>query len=349
MKDIIIAFPQYKGEAHDSMSIYYSTVREELVSLGWNVLGAIPQNYEEILKNYPGKYSFFSRLVFCLVRTTRSWMLEYWVFLFFISLNRAGAPLLAISQEYAPVFYKNRSIVVVHDMIQQNYPRSTLVGMLYKHIIPWSLRKCAAAVSVSKTTQSILLDCGVASSVVYNYIDIGEQEKNHHQLKVKKFPSSVLWVGTAARHKSLETLLLAAAQIPELTFNVILPGRDVSLISSPSSNVNLRSDLSSNALRDLYLSSDIFISTSLDEGYGRPAMEARVLGCRLILSDLPIYKELHGGAASFFEPGDSNELIAALKVSMKDNVNVVNADLSSLTATKDELAKEVSNLAIKIL
>lgn len=352
MKDILVSFPQYRAGGHDSMSIYHSSIKEELASLGWNVLEAIPQNYENILSEYSSRFTFIRRLAFSFVRTTRSWVLEYWLFLFCISAYRLKAPLIAISQEYVPVFYKNRSIVIVHDMIQQIFPRSTLARLFYTHLIPWALKKCAAVVSVSKTTQTLLMNYGITSSVVYNHIDIDEHHTQHTD-NITKVPSTVLWVGTAAKHKSLETLLNAAIEIPTMTFNIVLPERDAHLTPTPSSNVNLCSDLSNRKLRELYLRSEVFVSTSLDEGYGRPAMEARILGCKLILSDLPIYKELHGNFASFFPPKDSSKLISALTDCMNNNNNnnnnVDKSDLSSRTATKDELAKEISNLALKTI
>jgi glycosyltransferase involved in cell wall biosynthesis len=39
--------------------------------------------------------------------------------------------------------------------------------------------------------------------------------------------------------------------------------------------------------------SSIFMSTSLNEGFGMPAAEARSLGVNLILSDIPVYREIH--------------------------------------------------------
>ena len=349
MKEILIAFPQHRGSGHDSMSIYHSNVKEELVNLGWNVLEVIPQNYETILNRLLPSLSSIIRHAFPVARATRSWILEYWLFLFFLKLNKSSPPLVAISQEYAPIFNKKKSIVIVHDMIQQNFPRSMQAKIFYKNIIPWALRKCSGIISVSKTTQSILMQYKISSNVVYNSIDLATQEKTQNSKNESKSISTVLWVGTAAKHKSLDTLLLAAAQTPELTFNVILPERDSSLIPKPSSNVYFHSNISNHTLRDLYLNTDIFVSTSLDEGYGRPAMEARILGCRLILSDLSIYRELHAGAAIFFPPGDSKMLAAALKTSIKNDTNEFQYSLHGLIAEKDELAKELSKLALKIL
>jgi glycosyltransferase involved in cell wall biosynthesis len=38
----------------------------------------------------------------------------------------------------------------------------------------------------------------------------------------------------------------------------------------------------------------IFMSVSHDEGFGMPAAEARSLGVKLVLADIPIYREIHG-------------------------------------------------------
>jgi glycosyltransferase involved in cell wall biosynthesis len=56
------------------------------------------------------------------------------------------------------------------------------------------------------------------------------------------------------------------------------------------------------ALALFYANSKAFISTSLDEGFNLPAMEAREFFCiPLILSNIPVHRELHSHVAYFFD------------------------------------------------
>ena len=61
------------------------------------------------------------------------------------------------------------------------------------------------------------------------------------------------------------------------------------------------------ALKALYLSSTSYISFSLSEGFDLPAMEAFSLGAPLILSDIPVHRELHQKSALFYQTADELE------------------------------------------
>jgi hypothetical protein len=56
------------------------------------------------------------------------------------------------------------------------------------------------------------------------------------------------------------------------------------------------------ALTVFYANSKAFVSTSLDEGFNLPAMEAReFFWLPLILSNIPVHRELHSDVAYFFD------------------------------------------------
>ena len=61
------------------------------------------------------------------------------------------------------------------------------------------------------------------------------------------------------------------------------------------------------ALKALYLQSTSYISFSLSEGFDLPAMEAFSLGVPLILSDIPVHRELHERSALFYQTPDELE------------------------------------------
>jgi glycosyltransferase involved in cell wall biosynthesis len=56
----------------------------------------------------------------------------------------------------------------------------------------------------------------------------------------------------------------------------------------------------------------IFVSMSRFEPFGLAVLEAAQAGCPLILSDIPTFVELWGGAAEFVEPNDDEALAAAI-------------------------------------
>ncbi len=56
----------------------------------------------------------------------------------------------------------------------------------------------------------------------------------------------------------------------------------------------------------LYRHCEGFILPSLYEGFGIPPLEALACGCRtLLLSDIPVFREVYGNVANFCDPYDS--------------------------------------------
>lgn len=62
----------------------------------------------------------------------------------------------------------------------------------------------------------------------------------------------------------------------------------------------------------------VFVSPSLYEPFGLAVLEAAQAGCPLVLSDIPTFRELWGGAALFTPPGDDVALADALQSLMQD-------------------------------
>ena len=62
----------------------------------------------------------------------------------------------------------------------------------------------------------------------------------------------------------------------------------------------------------------VFVSPSLYEPFGLAVLEAAQAACPLVLSDIPTFRELWGGAAVFTPPGDEAALADALQHLMLD-------------------------------
>ena len=62
----------------------------------------------------------------------------------------------------------------------------------------------------------------------------------------------------------------------------------------------------------LYKFADLFVFPSLLEGFGLPPLEAVSLGCPVILSDIPILREIFGEAGFYFNPHSEEDLAKAI-------------------------------------
>lgn len=70
--------------------------------------------------------------------------------------------------------------------------------------------------------------------------------------------------------------------------------------------------VSDSRLRQLYTDAACFVFPSLAEGFGFPLLEAQVTGTRLICSDIPVFREIAGEHASYFNPRDPSAVAAAV-------------------------------------
>lgn len=71
--------------------------------------------------------------------------------------------------------------------------------------------------------------------------------------------------------------------------------------------------MSEAALISIIRNSEVLIQPSRYEGFGIPPLEAMYLGTPVIVSDIPVFKELYFGfPVKFFKDGDSDELCSIM-------------------------------------
>jgi glycosyltransferase involved in cell wall biosynthesis len=130
----------------------------------------------------------------------------------------------------------------------------------------------------------------------------------------------VLFVGELESRKGIDTLLDAAAMLPErlrvdtvvaiagrLSERPDLHGRPVPP-PPPTVRVELLGHVSDERLRSLYAGAAAFIFPSRYEGFGLPVLEAMACGTPVIASDAASIPEAGGDAALYFPVGDAPAL-----------------------------------------
>jgi alpha-1,3-rhamnosyl/mannosyltransferase len=77
-----------------------------------------------------------------------------------------------------------------------------------------------------------------------------------------------------------------------------------------------------------YSAARAFISVALYEGFGLPIVEAMACGTAVVASDIEVFREVAGDAATFVNPTDEKEIAAALQRAASDD------DLVQIMQTK---------------
>ncbi len=335
---ILVFFPQFSGaNSKSSMAIYARQIQDGLAAQGRSTILVTPESYLHILG-----YSAQNRLKvnqFKIARKLGGWLGEYILLQLFMWYKRDARMKVFISQEYAPSLPLVSSVVIVHDLIQLEYPRSRAAKLYYRFLVKWPLKR-TYNISISKTIKGVLQRYDIQSDVIYNIFE-GASNDNANELQEKVI--DVLWVGTNASHKVPELFLTAARYLDRFSFTAIVPPDQVAFFKQRTGdNVDVLSGVSDLQMLNLFASTKVFLSTSLTEGYGRPAMEARLAGARLLLSSIDVYHELHGCAAEYFDPDNSQVMIEKLLEMIQSGVFVAPVENHKFPiSSSKELAEKI--------
>jgi glycosyltransferase involved in cell wall biosynthesis len=119
-----------------------------------------------------------------------------------------------------------------------------------------------------------------------------------------------LYVGNAYPHKNVEVLLHAAAKAG---VRVVFVGKEDFFYKRLGIHPKTVTDAE---LFELYKNATALVFPSLMEGFGLPALEALSNNCPVIVSDIPVFHELLGNAAIYFNPRSVDDLVKCLKSAM---------------------------------
>ena len=161
-----------------------------------------------------------------------------------------------------------------------------------------------------------------------------------------------LTVAGPTKHKNLQIILEAAKNRKNDLFLVVgkRPEKRVFLKTAASmeqqidqlENVRFAGYLEDNELLTLMQHARALIFPSLYEGFGLPALEAIYCNKPILLSDIPVFRELYGDVATFFNPHNASDLLNKI-----DNVKAIDPysrEKILQTYTWDNCVKKIIDL-----
>jgi glycosyltransferase involved in cell wall biosynthesis len=215
---------------------------------------------------------------------------------------------------------------------------TTLSKTVYRLVLDESVRKCDHIITDSESVRHEILSLypGLAVSVVYNGVDISFFQaasfpdlfsvRDRHNL-----PNDfVLSVGHFERRKNYLNLVTAIAQLREKRRAVylVIVGNDSGELAAVkkliyslgvSTNVAILNGLSDFELSCIYRLCKLFVFPSSYEGFGIPILEAMAAGCPMVLSDIPVFKELTQGQGVYFEYHNPESIASAIEEVLESN------------------------------
>lgn len=254
-------------------------------------------------------------------------------------LNRIGAKLVfSPMQTMGTLFRKYRLVLTLHDLIYYAHPTpppnfSWLIrfGWRLFHLsyLPQRimLNGADAIATVSETTKSLIEKNRLTRkpvTVVYN-AGSGETQPKH------TLPNnSLVYMGSFMDYKNVECLIDSLNFLPDFKLELLSRVSDerkaelLTRAGKSEERVIFHNGVSDAKYHEILRRSFALVSASRDEGFGIPVIEAMEQGTPAILSNIEIFREIGGVAASYFDP-DNPEQLAKRVMELKEKWGSVSA------------------------
>ncbi len=221
-----------------------------------------------------------------------------------------------------------KSVLTLHDMIYYRHntpprflPLHVRFGWRLYHLSYWPqrtiLKGADLVTTVSQTSADDIKNANMTAGpvpVIYNAPQHFKSYPVQHEARVK----NIVYMGSFMPYKNVELLLSAMKLLPNYSLHLlsrITPERrqELTKIVPKDSSVVFHNGVTDDDYERLLANNAVLATASLDEGYGIPVAEALAMGVPAVVSDIPVFHEVGGNGALYFDPHSPRALADAIK------------------------------------
>lgn len=226
-----------------------------------------------------------------------------------------------------------RLVLTVHDVIYYRHPTpparfSWPLRLLWRaYHLSWCpqrllLNRADAVVTVSHTTEQLIDAHRLtrrAVTVIPNaaaappLLGSGDRQPPGENSTSR----SLVYTGTFMPYKNVDVLAQALHELRGFTLHLISPITGAERIHleqlAPAGSIICHDGATESDYHDTLGRALALVSASHDEGFGIPLIEAMSVGIPVVVSDIPIFREVAGSAALFADPTDPSAFAAAIR------------------------------------
>ena len=226
-------------------------------------------------------------------------------------------------------------VLTVHDLIYYRHrtpPRSMpwyvkIAWRLY-HLSWWPQRRLLnggdAVVSVSETTKRLITQHRLTTRPVYVVPNAAPEpspaalEAAGRRTPPTGAPRTLVHMGQFVPYKNIDTLVRAMPLLGtgyELHLMSTVTDAECARLAAlaPGAALVFHNGASDADYESALLSAHALVTTSWDEGFGIPVIEAMRLGTPVVASDIPIFHEVGGEAAVFVDPASPEDVARGIR------------------------------------
>ncbi len=171
-------------------------------------------------------------------------------------------------------------------------------------------------VTVSQTTKALIAQHHLTKrpvSVVTNAADppVGVQPRTEPAQR------SLLYMGSYMPYKNVETLAAAMHELPGYTLHLLSKAsgeiRAQLAALAPEGSLIFHGGVTDEEYAALLDSATALVTASRNEGFGIPLVESMARGTPVVVSDIPVFREVGADAALYFAADDPSALAAQVR------------------------------------
>lgn len=226
-------------------------------------------------------------------------------------------------QTMGPFGRKYPLVTTVHDLIYYKHPTPPrnlpwAVRVMWRiYHLTWAfqralLNRADAHVTDSDTTRDQMVEHNLTKNPI-SVVTLGTDSPGDYKVRMAPTSRELVYMGSYMPYKNVELIARALQDLPGYTLHLMSRTDETVRAEltalAPESSLIFHNGASDEVYAETLSRATALVSASRDEGFGLPQIEAMVLGTPVLLSDIPIFREISGDAGGFFSPDDSAELV----------------------------------------
>lgn len=258
-------------------------------------------------------------------------------------------------------------VLTLHDLIYYEHPAPpgflpAPVRVLWRlyHKAFWPqrvlLNRADTVATISRTTEALMAKYRLTHRPV-RIISNAPQPAQDPRDPAAGADHSLVYMGSFMPYKNVETMVAGMSELPDFTLHLLSRitaerRAELEIMVPPGAKVVFHNGVTDDEYAVLLKRATALVSLSRAEGYGLPLVEAMALGTPVIASDIPIFREVGGDAATYVDPAAPAEFAAAVQ-KLRDDAHWQQVSHRSVARAQefswDESAQQLVDVAHDIM